>query len=157
VAKSYARLLESDVFDEVREDVKKARYWHGHASPEGAFRAIGQASDYFMTYDIGTWFVHDVNVDFDFAPSEGNEAFQVRALAQRDPTVVQLHLQHALFRFRSILQVYVDERGLSADSTVTATTRIKFPDGHVEELDLMSGITALLLAEFPSRDAGPSA
>ncbi len=156
VTKSYARLLDSDVFDDVREDVKKTRYWHGYASPEEAFRAIGQPSDYFMTYDIRTWFVHDVNVDFDFAPSEGNETFQLKALAQRDPQVVQLHLQNALFRFRSILQVYVDERGLAADPTFAATTRIKFPDDHVEELDPMSGITALLLAQFPSRDTEPS-
>jgi len=156
VARSYSQLLESDVFDDVRDDVKGAAYWHGHQRPEDAFRAIGQTSDYFMTYDIGTWFVHAVNVDFDFAASGADEQFQLKALAQRDPKVVQLHLQQALFRLWAILQVYVDERGLPTHEAFMVKTRFQFPDGHAEELDPMSGIAALLLAEFPSVDSQSS-
>jgi hypothetical protein len=156
VARGYSHLLESDVFDDVRDDVKSAMYWHGYPRPEEAFNAIGQASDYFMTYDIGTWFVHAVNVDSDFLPSDKNESFQLKALAQRDPKVIQLHLQHALFRFHAVLQVYIDERGLPSDPAFSGKTIIKFPDGHLEELDHMSGMTALLLAQFPSSEHNPS-
>ena len=105
-----------------------------------------------MTYDIGTWFVHAVNVDFDFATSGVDEQFLLKALAQRNPKVVQLHLQQALFRLWAILKVYVDERGLPTDQVFMVKTRFRFPDGHAEELDPMSGIAALLLAEFPSTD-----
>lgn len=154
VAKSYARLLESPAFDDVRDDVKKAQYWHGFAGTEEAFRAIDQAADFFMTYDIANWFVHDVNVDFDYVPSEGDEAFHLKALAQRDPRVIQLHLEHALLRFHAILSTYVKERGLPDDPQFKVETTVKFPDGHAEQVDAMDGVTALLLSQFSPPAAG---
>lgn len=148
VTRSYARLLESEVFDDVRDDVKNSPHWHGFKNTEDAFRSIDQASDFFITHDIGNWFVHDVNVDFDFVPSEGDEAFRIKPLAQRDPKVIQLHLAHALLRFNQILTVYVDERGIPDSPAFEAKTTLTFPDGRTEEVDSFQGVTALLLSQF---------
>jgi hypothetical protein len=153
VSKSYARLLESEVFDDVRDDVRRSQYWHGLRNTEAAFRTAEMASDYFMTYDIATWFVHDVNVDADYSPSEGEEGFRLKALAERDPKIVQLHLAQVLFRFHSILSTYVEERGLPHSPAFKEEAKITFPDGHTEALDLMDGMMMLLLSEFPSRSA----
>ena len=51
VAKPYARHLGSAIFDDVRDEVKASRFWHGYDRVEDAFAAIGAASDYFMLYD----------------------------------------------------------------------------------------------------------
>lgn len=147
VAKQYARLLESDVFDDVREAVREDRYWHGYDSVEKAFDALGASQDYHISYDIGSWFVHAVNVDFDYAPSD-DELFHLKSLVHGDPNTILPNLGVAVLGLHAIVRVYVDERGLPNLPEFQVRSRVVSPDGEVAEVDALNAVTALLLSEF---------
>lgn len=147
VAKGYAELLESEVFNEIRDEVRSSQYWHGLQNVEQAFAAVDMTSDYFMLYDAGTWFVHDLNVDYDYIPRD-DDKLTLKALVQRDPQVVRLHLGVAIMHFHQILQVYVEDRGLPDTPEFQQQSEVMHPDGRIERVDPMTGVTALLLSEF---------
>ncbi len=147
IAKSYKHFLMLPIFDEVRDEVRASRFWHGFNNTEEAFRAIGQPSDYFVLYDSATWFVHDVNVDFDYADRTETE-MRLKPLVERDPAVVQLHLGHQLLRFVTILRLLVDDRGYPTDPPFDRMSKVHFPDGTVEEINALVALTGQLVAHF---------
>lgn len=156
VSRSYANLLESEVFDSVREVVRRDTYWHGYKSAEAAFEAIGQPADYHMTYDSANWFVHAVNVDFDYDPSESTaEHVHLKALTHNSVTILKTFLGDTLFRYCEIISVYVSERGCPDTDAFRAASRILFPDGANEELESLDAIRAMLLETFREEDYAP--
>lgn len=152
VARSYARYLEEPVFDEVREEVRASQYWHGFASVEAAFEAAGEGSAYQTLYNGATPFVHDANVDHDFAKIVDGQLF-VKAVVQRDPAAVQLHLGRMTLRLFSILRSYIEDRG--APDSFQARL-----DNHDDGIgvDSFTGLTHLILEHFGSDDVagGPA-
>lgn len=158
VARSYAKYLEQPIFDEVRDELKAAKYWHGYASVRDAFEAVGDTATYHTLYDSCTFFVHDTNVDHDFSEILNGE-LRAKALVERDPKRVQLYLGGMALRLWSILSVYVEERGLPDEfSRSPAGTEPEAPDSI--ELDSFSGATHLILEHFgelPQAGAGRAA
>jgi hypothetical protein len=151
VAKSYARMLETPVFDHVRDEVKNSRYWHGFDSQEDAFKEIEKGSDYFMTYDAATWFVHAVNVDHDFVPGEAQ--LQVKPLAERDPKVIQVFLGSAMLRLLEVIRTFVDERGFPDHPDFKDHSKIVWPDGRTESLDPLHAVMSMALQQFRSSES----
>jgi hypothetical protein len=151
VVRSYARYLEEPVFDEVREEVRASRYWHGFASVEAAFEAAGEGSAYQTLYNGATPFVHDANVDHDFAEIVEGQVF-VKAVVQRDPKVVQLHLGSMTTRLLAVLSSYIEDRGLPDLFQAHANDQ-----GGEIEVDSFTGLTHLIVEHFGSDDiaAGP--
>jgi hypothetical protein len=153
VSKSYSSILQSDIFDGVRDAVRRDTYWHGYKSTEEALGAIGQADDYHMTYDSANWFVHAVNVDFDYDPSRSSaQDFQLKELAHDDPDMLTMFLGNAALRYCEILAVYIADRGYPDAAPFAAPSRVVFPDGEVEEFDSLDAIRTMLLGTFRSRD-----
>ncbi len=150
VAKSYARLLEGSVFDSVREDIKLERLWHGFPNVEEAFKSVGQESDYHMTYDSATWFVHASNVDYDYDPNESNaDNFELKPMTCMDANVIRTFLGHTVFRLHSVLTIYIAERGLPDSAEFKAVSRIRYPDGDVHGIDCFDALTSVLVSAFP--------
>jgi hypothetical protein len=157
VARSYARHLESPVFDSVRDDLRTSRHWHGHSSVEEAFRSAGDSSDYFVSYDSFTPFVHASNIDHDFEDDGDASGPKLRPLVERDPQHVQIALGFVSFRFLDVVQVFVKARGLPSELTAEAARQSMHLDGlpiRDEDVvvDTLTGMTQALLDAFPSRD-----
>lgn len=155
VAGSYKRHFEASIFDEVRDELKNARFWHGYKNIEEAFAAVGQSSDYFMQYDAATWFVHDLNVDFDYADRNDNQLI-LRSLVERDPRVIQTHLGHQALKLATVLQLLVNARGYPTESPFDQMCSVTFPDGRVEYVNALEALMGQLVAHFnvPSSDPG---
>ena len=147
ISGSYKQFLKMPIFDEVRDEVRRSRFWHGYANAEEAFRAIGEPSDYFMLYDAATWFVHDCNVDFDYAERTDSE-MHLKALVERNPEVIQTHLGHQLLRFITVLRLLVEDRGYPTEPPFDQMSTATFPDGRVEEFNALEALTGQLVAHF---------
>ncbi len=154
VARGYARMLGTNVFDDVREEVSESRYWHNYDNPEEAFEAIGRVSDYHMTYDMATWFVHAINVDHDFVRRDDAE-LHLKPLVEHDPKVIQTFLGDIVISFLQMLRIYVDERGFPSTDELKKQSRIVFPEGQAEDMDPLTALMALAFAEFPSGPTKP--
>lgn len=112
-SKNFAAMLRMPVFDDVRDDVIKSRFWHGYSSPADAFAAVGGQHDYRVSYDLATAFVHDVNVDHDYASvSENGRDFRLKPFVERDPARLRPLLGGLAFRLLLFLQRFIDDRGL---------------------------------------------
>lgn len=148
VSRAYARLLEEPIFDSIRELVRSGRLWHGHASAEEAYKAAGLESDYHMTYDGGNWFVHAVNVDFDFDPSE--EQPTLKSFVHRNPSMIQPFLGDALFRLHRIMGLIIEDNGGPEDPAFAETSRVTLPGGDIEELSPHEALGTTLLLAFGS-------
>jgi len=133
VAKSYARLLESPVFDEIRADLDKGGHWHGYSNVEAAFRAAGMETEYHMSYDSATWFVHSVNVEFDYTDVQGSTT-TLRSLVERDPKVIQLHLGLGMLRLHALIGLLVDTLGMPKAWEAFDPCVARFPDGSEVEV-----------------------
>lgn len=71
-SRKFREWLESEDFQDVAEDMRQARDWHGFNNQEEAFREAGMASDYPLSGFEGTsLFVHATNIDWDYINSEG--------------------------------------------------------------------------------------
>lgn len=156
IASSYAAHLKSPLFDLVRDEVRNSTNWHGFPSVAEAFKSVGASSDYYMSYDSFTSFVHDSNVDADFVERVEGQIV-VRALTERDPARVQTSLGFAVLRLLEIIDVFVDECGMPAEHTeegVRASLRERGeavgPDDLV--LDDFNGIRKRIIEAFPPRE-----
>jgi hypothetical protein len=147
IAGSYKRHFHASIFDEVRDDLKNARFWHGYENVEKAFAAVGQSSDYFMQYDAATWFVHDINVDFDYADRQDDQLV-LKPLVERDPHVIQTHLGHQALRLATILRLLVDDRGYPIDPPFDQMSSVTFPDGRVEYVNALEALMGQLVSQF---------
>jgi hypothetical protein len=152
IAGSYKRFLEMPVFDDVRDEVRKSRFWHGFSGAEEAFRAAEAPADYFMLYDGATWFVHDVNVDFDYADRTEAE-MRLKPLVERDPAAIQIQLGHQLLRFVTTLRLLVEDRGYPDGPAFQVMSTATFPDGRVEEFNALEALTGQLVSRFHLPDA----
>lgn len=152
-SQSYARFLEQDVFDDVRNAIKTDRNWHGFKNAEEAFRAIGQDHDYHMTYDGGTPFVHASNPDHDFLDRTDNQLV-VKAFVEREPARIQVLLGHVVLRVIELIGIYVQEKGLDVDKRTGATASIHFDDGSSLNVDSLTALRTLAMREFDVRDEG---
>jgi hypothetical protein len=148
VSKAYARLLEEQIFDSVRELIRSGRLWHGHSSAEEAYKAAGLESDYHMTYDGGNWFVHAVNVDFDFDPSQEHPS--LKPFVHRDPSVIQPFLGDALLRLHRIMGLIIEDNGGPEDPAFAEVSRVTLPGGDIEELTPHEALGTTLLLAFGS-------
>lgn len=161
IARSYARHLESPVFDDVRADVKRSMHWHGHPSVEAAFRAAGDSSDYLSSYDAFTSFVHASNVDHDFVESNADGVL-IRALVERDPARIQTSLGFMTLPLLEIVGAYVDAKGLPADLSEEAH-RAKLEESETLVgaddivLDDGNGIRQRIIEAFPSKGTADEA
>jgi hypothetical protein len=147
ISKSYARFLEAQVFDDVRDDVKKDKFWHGYASAKEAFKAIGQDADYFMQYDSATWFVHAVNIDWDFVEKVGS-AVHMKPLVERDPKVIQLQLGYHLLRLLTSCRALVQELGMPSHKAFARKSTFTFPDGSSVKVDALTALTHQVIERF---------
>lgn len=147
ISGSYKRFLELQIFDEVRAAIKSKRSWHGFDSMEEAFRAAGESPDYFILYDSGTWFVHAVNVDFDFADRVGTE-MRLKALVERSPTATHLHLGHLALRLTTVLRLISDYRGYPTSPPFDTMSRVRYPNGEVEEITALDALTGQVTQVF---------
>ena len=147
ISGSYKRLLELPIFDAVRKEVKAKRNWHGYDSVEAAFDAVGESPDYFMLYDAETWFVHAVNVDFDYADRTDTE-LRLKPLVERDPTVIQVQLGHLLLRLVTIFRLIADNRGYPADAPFDHISIVRFPDDTMEEISALDALSGQLARQF---------
>jgi hypothetical protein len=152
ISRSYKQFLELAIFDEVRDEVRKARFWHGYANAEEAFRAADAPSDYFMLYDAATWFVHDVNVDFDYADRTDSQ-MRLKPLVERDPKAIQTPLGHQLLRLITVLRLLVDDRGYPAGPPFDVISTATFPDGRIEEVNALESLTGQLVSMFGGANA----
>jgi hypothetical protein len=147
VASSYKRFLMLPIFDDVRDELRSSRYWHGYLNAEEAFRAVGKASDYFMLYDVATWFVHDINVDFDYSERTDSELL-LKPLVERDPAVIQLNLGQQLLRLVTICRLIVEDRGYPSEPPFDRPSTVTFPDGSVEQINGLEALEGQLVAHF---------
>lgn len=152
ISGSYKRFLEMPVFDEVRKEVKAKRSWHGYDSVEEAFTQAGESPDYFMLYDAATWFVHAVNVDFDYSDRTETE-YRLKALVERDPAVVQVQLGHQMLRLATVLRLIADNRGYPTEPPFDRMSVVRFPDGRIEEVNALYALTGQLVETFRVPDA----
>jgi hypothetical protein len=158
IAGSYAGHLKSPLFDAVRDEVRNSTNWHGFPSVAEAFKAAGSPSDYYMSYDGFTSFVHASNVDADFVERvEGT--IVVRALAERDPARLQTSLGFAVFRLLDIVTLFVNECGVSDDYSEEAVREALAEQGETVGaddivLDDFNGIRHRIIEAFPLRDSG---
>ena len=155
VAHSYAKHLESDAFDDVRDEVKQSRYWHGHNSVEQAFAAVGQSPDYHMSYDSCTFFVHDTNIDFDFSTLD-DAGLHLKPLVQRNPAVNSVHLANAAMRLYAIIDLFIEDRGLPPSFAESLPSATGDPSDSEPPLSLNSfeGLTHLVIEHFKPRNEG---
>jgi hypothetical protein len=151
--KSYARWLEQPVFDDVREQVRSDRFWHGFDNVEAAFRSVGREHDYFVTYDASTWFIHAVNVDHDFAELTESGGLQMKPLVERDPAVIQLMLGHVVLRCLESIALYLRDTGTGFDERTGARVELEGEDGEKIPLDSITGLRMLVLREFDIRES----
>jgi hypothetical protein len=155
IASSYAAHLKSALFDIVRDEVKNSTNWHGFPSVVDAFKAIGASSDYYMSYDSFTSYVHDSNVDADFVERVENQIV-VRALTERDPARVQTSLGFAVFRLLDILTTFVEECGIPTELQEEAVHSSLLEQGDAIGpndivLDDFNGIRQRIIEAFPVR------
>lgn len=153
VAKSYARHLESPAFDEIRAEVKGSQFWHGFSSAEEALRAVGQESEYHMTYDSASWFVHAVNVDHDYLQI-GDGTLAMRPLVERDPKVIQPLLGYAVLRTIELLRLYCVDRGLDLDGPTGASASLVEEDGSITSVSSLTALELMALKNFDVRPDG---
>lgn len=151
VAGSYKRFLELPIFDDVRKEVRSKRAWHGYDSAEDAFRAAGESPDYFMLYDAQTWFVHAVNVDFDYSDRTETE-IRLKPLVERDPAVIQVQLGHQLLRLVTLLRLIAEKRGYPTDPPFDRMSIARFPDGTTEDVTALDALTGQLAHTFGADD-----
>lgn len=144
---SYKRHFHASIFDEVRDDLKRDRFWHGYKNVEEAFTAVGQSSDYFMQYDAATWFTHDLNVDFDYA-DRTDDRLILKPLVERNPRVIQTQLGHLALKLMTILILLVDARGYPTDPPFDEMSTVTFPDGRVESVNALYVLMGHLSTEF---------
>jgi uncharacterized protein DUF5677 len=147
ISGSYKRFLEMPVFDDVRKDIRAKRSWHGYDSVEEAFRAANQSPDYFMLYDAQTWFVHAVNVDFDYADRTDTQ-LRLKALVERDPAVVQVQLGYQLLRLVTVLRLIAEHRGYPTEPPFDRMSVVRYPDGTIEEITALDALTGQLSQTF---------
>jgi hypothetical protein len=152
VARSYKRLLAQGTLADVEEEVRRCSYWHGHPTVEAAFRAIGQSSDYNMSYDIGTWFVHAANIEHDLV-DRSDSGITVRSFVERDPRRIQTQLGHALLRYLSILGVFIEEKGLPSTAEFGTPSKLTYEDGTVHEIDSYTALCWLVSKTFNPQNA----
>lgn len=154
--KSFANLLRLPVFDEVREEVRRSRHWHGFDRVEDAFRAVGAVSDYTVPYNVASPFVHASNVDHDFTDirlkPDGGQEIAVRPFVQRDPERVLPLLGTTVLRLHNIITMYVEDRGLE-DTIETVVRKMEeacppIPISGSIRLDAMAGVMATVLEPF---------
>ena len=144
IAKSYARYLESPGFDDVRKEIGNSQFWHGFANVKDAFDAIGGAADYRTIYGSATFFVHDSNIDADYSELVGSE-LRLKPFAQRDPAVTEMQLANAVMRFHSMIEVFIEDRGLP-EGFAERPSDTGMPD--TLRLNSLEGLRALVLEHF---------
>lgn len=140
VARSLARDFESPAFDEVREEVKAGGSWHGMRQEE-AFRFVGASHDYFSSYNLGTFFVHTSNIDFDFV--DHPDGPKLRALVDRDPNRIRSLLAMTLHRLLSIMKMFVGNE-----------PEVEVEGGNKLVVDALTGFSQVLIDVFKPR-VGP--
>jgi hypothetical protein len=155
IASSYAAHLKSPLFDSVRDEVRNSTNWHGFASVAEAFTAAGASSDYYMSYDGFTSFVHASNVDADFVERR-DEQIVVRALTERNPARVQTSLGYAVLRLLEIITAFVQECGIPNDLSAEAVREKLQEQGESVGaddvvLDDFNGIRHHIIEAFPPR------
>jgi hypothetical protein len=159
ITRSYKNFLALPVFDDVRKELRSKRNWHGYDSVEDAFRAAGESSDYFMLYDAQTWFVHAVNVDFDYA-DRTEKQIRLKALVERDPAVIQVQLGYQMLRLVAVLRLIAETRGYPTEPPFNQMSLVRFPDGKVEEVNALDALTGQLTQTFdverPGKPAPPA-
>jgi hypothetical protein len=111
VARSYAAFLDSPMFDDIREAVRSSQHWHGLKNVEDAFVKVGSRDDYIVLYDLGSYFAHASNPEWDFADADGTHV-RMRALVERNPAPNAMSQKNLAIRLLAIVQLYVDQRGL---------------------------------------------
>jgi hypothetical protein len=135
----YKNWLEAPGFDEVRDEVVPGRPWHGFNSAEEAFQSVGMVTDYHQIYDLGTFFVHATNVEFDLAePQDGHIAVR-SPLTDEEPRLLSI-LGLGVAHFFRILELYVGDRGLEQGK---AQLRVEGQEpeeiGEVEAVGILIG------------------
>lgn len=149
----HSEYFESNLFDDVRDDVVPGKPWHGFASQEDAFNAVDASGDYLSSYDLGTMFVHAANVDFDFAGIVNGEV-QLKIPQTRNTRDLWPTLGLALGRFWSILQLVAADRPIPNSATVTLETGESFP---IDQLSGLATIVTNALNSLMSQDANAEA
>ena len=109
-SRRFKEFFESDEFDDVRDEVAGAQYWHGLPNVESAFDAAGMIKDYVGLYDTFSPFSHGSNVDHDWADVEHGRPV-LKALPQRDPARTMTMLKGLGFRLIQVYERYLADRG----------------------------------------------
>lgn len=151
--RSYDAFLNSETFDDGRDEVISARYWHGYNSVEEAFRAIGEESEYHMTYDSGSWFVHAANVDHDLT-SISEAELSIRPLVERNPDIVQPILGFAVLRALDLISRFCKDRGLDIDEQSGGSAELVFESGERMAIPSQSALQLLAMRAFDVRTDG---
>jgi hypothetical protein len=125
-------------FAEVRDEIDATRPWHGFNRAEEAFKSVGMSTDYHQTYDIGTFFVHATNIDFDFHSIVDGRVMlkppQTRDEAQLLPT-----LGTALGHLYKILEVFASDKAIQLEDGVLVVEGHEEPVGAVDAMGIMLG------------------
>ena len=146
VARSYARFLEGELFDDVRDQVRASRFWHGFDRPGDAFASVGASDDYLMAYDTANFFVHGVNVDHDFSGIEGGQ-LRVKPMVERDPAPNRVHLTFLAIKLHEIYKDFLQDQGTPEAFTLVPEEDADTPEGTIQ-LNAVDGLTSYVLQHF---------
>lgn len=151
VAKNYATWLESPVFDGVRAQLLKQRNWHGYERTEDAFAALDLDSDYFMTYDTASWFVHGSNIDHDMIDGDAKQAV-FRAFVERDPDRTRNVLGLSLLKSLELYELIAEDKGVDVDAATGAKATVRIDGRGAERISSLNALRGLVMRDF---DVGP--
>lgn len=148
VAKAYARQLESAVFDRVRADLAAGGNWHGLSGAEAAFKSVDRDADYHMEYHAATWFVHCLNIDWDFVGID-ESTIHLRPAVDRDPSRILVSLGLSVLRLLGVLEIAVRELGYPTHEHFRVGSVVTYPDGSTERINAIDALRGLAVRQYP--------
>ncbi len=154
VTKTYADLVKDPTFDAVRDAVAADTHWHGFQNIEEALTSLGQTSDYYMTYDAASWFVHGVNVEHDLSASNGDQP-ALRPFVERDPSQIRAIMGLALLKLLELVALFVEDRKADIDQLLGGNGKMRFDDGTERDIGSFMALTTLVMREFDVRENAP--
>jgi hypothetical protein len=140
--------FEAPGFDEVRREIQPGKPWHGYQHAEDAFKAAGMSTDYFQSYDLGTFFVHATNIDFDF-DAIVNGRVMLKPLETSNEDYLIPTLGTALGHLHSVLEIFANDKPVSFESGVLVV------NGREEPVELIDAM-GILLGQVLSRHKLPN-
>lgn len=167
ISRSWRDQFEGRFFEEVREelleDLKQNRGWHGLGSTEAAFKSVNRGVDYLRSFTLSAPFVHGINVEWDFDKVEDGKPF-LRDPIEWDGDRLRAPLGMAMFRLHDVAETCVRDR-LNAPALSNRALHEKrkemLREAKVQLLEIQVALVACFgpdpLEENTTEDSDPSA